>query len=113
MVRVVSTKEFDTLERLMPTDYQEQIKNIIKQLKETWQVGKPLGYPFFREKKLGKYRVYFLIYEDIDTVLLVTISDKKAQQETIDKIKQELNIYKDLIKKNTLTFPYFSLSSVL
>ena len=99
MVRVVSTKEFDAWERLMPKDYQEQIEKIIKQLKETWQVGRPLGYPFFREKKLGKYRLYFLVYEEIDTVLLVTMSDKKAQQETIDKIKHELDIYKDIIKK--------------
>ena len=99
MVRVVSTKEFDTWERLLPKDYRQQIENIIKQLKETWQVGKPLGYPFFREKKLGKYRLYFLVYEDIDTVLLVTMSDKTAQQETIDKIKHELDLYKDMIKK--------------
>ena len=99
MARVASTKEFDAWEKLLPKDYQEQIENIIKQLKETWQVGKPLGYPFCREKKLGKYRLYFLVYEDIDTVLLVTMSDKKAQQETIDKIKHELDIYKDLIKK--------------
>lgn len=99
MARVVSTKEFDTWERVLPKDYQEQIENIIKQLKETWKVGKPLGYPFFREKKLGKFRLYFLVYEDIDTVLLVTMSDKKAQQETIDKIKHELDIYQDLIKK--------------
>ena len=99
MVRVVSTKEFDTWEKLLPKDYQKQIENIIKQLKETWNVGKPLGYPFFREKKLGTYRLYFLVYQDINTVLLVTMSDKKAQQETIDKIKQELDLYKEMIKK--------------
>ena len=72
--------------KLLPKDYQEQIKKIIRQLKETHNVGKPLGYPFFREKKIGKYGVYFLVYEDIDTVLLITISDKKTQQGTIDNI---------------------------
>ncbi len=100
MVRVLSTKEFDTWERLLPKEYQEQIKDIISQLKETWEVGKPLGYPFFREKKMGKYRIYFLIYEDIETVLLITISDKKTQQETIDEIKDNLDFYRELIKKN-------------
>ena len=49
---------------------------------------------------MGKYRLYFLIYEDVDTVLLVTISDKKAQQDVIDKIKSELDSYKELIRKN-------------
>ena len=91
--------EFDELEESFSKDYQKQIENIIQQLKETWNVGKPLGYPFFREKKLGKYRLYFLVYEDIDTVLLITLSDKKAQQETIDKIKHELDVYKHIIKK--------------
>ena len=49
---------------------------------------------------MGKYRLYFLVYEDIDTVLLITISDKKAQQDTIDKIKSQLDYYKELIRKN-------------
>ena len=100
MPRVLSTKEFDTWEKLLPKEYQEQIKRIIRQLKETHDVGKPLGYPFFREKKIEKYRVYFLVYGDVDTVLLITISDKKTQQDTIDKIKENLDYYYDLIRKN-------------
>lgn len=100
MARVLSTKEFDTWEKLLPKEQQEQIKGFIEELKKSWDTGKPLGYPFFREKKMGKYRVYFLIYEDVDTVLLVTISDKKAQQDTIDNIKSQLDYYKELIRKN-------------
>ncbi len=100
MTRVLSTKEFDTWERLLPKDYQEQIQGFIKELKQNYNTGKPLGYPFFREKKMGKYRLYFLIYEDMDTVLLVTISDKNAQQDTIDNIKVQLDYYKQLIRKN-------------
>ena len=49
---------------------------------------------------MGKYRLYFLIHEDVDTVLLVTISDKKAQQDIIDTIKNQLDYYKELIRKN-------------
>ena len=100
MARVLSTKEFDTWEKLLPKDYQEQIQGFIKQLKQNYNTGRPLGYPFFREKKMGKYRLYFLIYEDVDAVLLVTISDKKAQQDIIDTIKSQLDYYKELIRKN-------------
>ena len=100
MARVLSTKEFDTWEKLLPKDYQEQIQGFIKELKQNYNPGRPLGYPFFREKKMGKYRMYFLIYEDVDTVLLVTISDKKAQQDIIDTIKSQLDYYKELIRKN-------------
>lgn len=99
MTRVLSTQEFDAWEKLLPKDLQEQVEGFIRQLKQSWHVGKPLGYPFFREKKMGKYQVYFLVYEDIDTVLLVTISDKKAQQGTIDQIKWQLDFYRDLVKK--------------
>ena len=100
MVRVLSTKEFDTWEKLLPKDCQEKIQGFIKELKQNYNTGKPLGYPFFREKKMGKYRLYFLIYEDADTVLLVTISDKKAQQDIIDTVKSQLDYYKELIRKN-------------
>lgn len=100
MTRVLSTREFDAWEKLLPKDYQDQIKGFIKELKINYDTGKPLGYPFFREKKMGKYRLYFLIYEDVNTVLLITISDKKAQQDTIDNIKSQLDYYKELIRKN-------------
>lgn len=99
MIHVLSTKEFDTWERLLSKEYGAEINKIIGQLKKSCAVGKPLGYPFFREKKFGKYRVYFLVYEDIDTVLLITISDKKAQQETIDRIKKQLDYYCERIRK--------------
>ena len=100
MTRVLSTKEFDTWEKLLPKEYGYRISELITRLKRTHSIGKPLGYPFFKEIKIEKYRVYFLVYEDIDTVLLVTISDKKAQQETIDRIKGQLDFYKEMIKRN-------------
>ena len=100
MVRGLSTEEFDAWEKLLPADYQEQTEKITEQLKQSWDIGKPLGYSFFREKKMGKYRIYFLVYGDIDVVLLITISDKNTQQETIDKIKSQLDFYKDIIRKN-------------
>lgn len=62
-------------------------------------VGDPLKYPFFREKKVGGKRVYFLIYSDIRAVLMVGISDKKEQQETIDDIKGRLEEYHEVIKE--------------
>lgn len=99
MNRVLSTEEFDKQEQNISKDYQDQIRKIIQELKTTSDVGKPLGFPFFREKKMDKYRVYFLIYKEHNTILLVTISDKKTQQETIDEIKRDLSIYKELIKK--------------
>ncbi|MEK6943415.1 MAG: hypothetical protein AABX00_05110 [Nanoarchaeota archaeon] len=95
----ISTKEFDTWERLLPKNLQKEIEEFIKELKKGSKIGQPLGYPFFLEKRIDGRRVYFLVYDDIDTVLLITISDKKAQQDTIDRIKKDLDYYKDIIRK--------------
>ncbi len=61
--------------------------------------GDPLGYVFFREKRLGVKRVYFLIYEELKAILMVAVSDKKTQQETIDEIKGKLSEYYETVKE--------------
>lgn len=99
MIRVLSTQEFDTWEKILSRNYAKEIQDTIRELKKTWKIGKPLGYSYFREKKFDKYRIYFLVYEELNTVLLITISDKKTQQETIDGIKEMLDHYKEIIKK--------------
>jgi len=100
MSRVLSTKEFDTFEKLLGGQYQKEISKIIEQLKKDPLVGKPLGYPFLREKKFGGYRLYYLFVEDKDTVLLLTISDKKSQQKTINELKEDLDSHFKSIRGN-------------
>jgi hypothetical protein len=72
-------------------------------------VGRFLSYTFFREKKMDDKRTYFLIYEELKTVLLVAISDKKAQQATIDEIKRLLPTLKEYViqrlKQRGVPFP--------
>ncbi|MBU2615752.1 MAG: hypothetical protein KKC19_01475 [Nanoarchaeota archaeon] len=68
-------------------------------LKEQPFSGKPLGYKFLREKKFGSKRILFLVYEEHKYIFLVTITDKKAQQQEIDLIKTSLDIYKDELKE--------------
>jgi len=42
--------------------------------------------------------VYFLVYDDLKIALMVSISDKKMQQETIDKIKAYLAEFRELVE---------------
>ncbi len=80
--------------------HQKRIVAFIHQL--TWKgglVGKPLSYPFFREKKFNGNRLYFLIYEEWKTVLLVSIGVKKTQPETIEQIKQNLNEHEEYARQ--------------
>ncbi len=41
----------------------------------------------------------FLVYEEHNSIFLITIKDIKAQQNEIDLIKTNLDIYKETIKK--------------
>ncbi|MFH1181417.1 MAG: hypothetical protein V1702_00495 [Candidatus Woesearchaeota archaeon] len=70
------------------------VEKILKQLYEEGDVvGKPLGLPFLREKKFGKKRLYYLIYEDWSVILIAAVSDKKAQEGTINRIAHETARY--------------------
>ena len=97
--KVYRTKTFDKGFDRLPFAEQEMIKKFEKKLVDAPYLGRPLGYVFFREKKLNSRRIYFLIYEDVVIILMVAISDKKAQQVTIDAIKSKLNEYSAYIKR--------------
>lgn len=73
------------------------VDKIETQLIENPFVGKPLGYKWFREKKFGKYRIYYLIYEEQKAVNIITLSDKKGQQYSISNIKRFFDLYKEEI----------------
>lgn len=61
-------------------------------------VGKPLDYKWFREKRLDGYRMYYLIYENLKSVYIIALSDKKDQQKTINTIRLFLHKYKSEIE---------------
>jgi len=75
------------------------IQNIFLQLKDNPYVGDQIKYKFFREKRLREKRIYYLVYDNLSAVLVVAVSDKKAQQETIDEIIKYLPEFKEYIEK--------------
>lgn len=101
MYAIYRTNTFDKeYLKYLSKEQQKEVENFEKkQLIENPYVGDHLGYPFLREKKLSGKRVYYLIYDDLKAVLMVKISDKKTQQETINHIKIMLEEYSEIIKK--------------
>ena len=97
--KVFTTKEFDKLFDKLDPQIQEQIGKEIDQLIINPYSCKPLGYKFFREKKVKGYRIYFLIYEEYLVVFIITISGKKDQQDVIEAIKAIIPLYKEEIKR--------------
>ena len=96
--KAFTTEEFDNLFDKLDSEIKKQISSEIDQLEDNPFVGKPLGYKFFREKKIKGYRIYYLIYETHLVVFIITISKKKDQQKAIDKIKMLMPYYKELIE---------------
>ena len=50
-------------------------------------VGDSLNVKWFREKRVDKYRIYYLIYDDLSVVFMVRTSEKKDQQRIINTIR--------------------------
>lgn len=96
---IYTTEEFDKDFNKLDKSIKEQIEKEIEQLQTNPYVGKPLGYKFFREKKIKNYRIYYLIYEEYVVVFVVALGGKKEQQRDIDIIKHLIPFYKEEIKK--------------
>ena len=99
MYKIFTTDEFDKRYQKLDKQLQREIAREIDQLEENPYSGKPLGYKFFREKKIMNYRVYFLVYAEFVVVFAITISTKKDQQEAIDKIRSLIPYYQQEIRK--------------
>ena len=81
-----------------PNDFKLWVDKMEDQLVENPYVGDPIRVPWFREKKKDKYRIYYLIYDDIKAVYLVGISDKKDQQRVINTVWLLLDYFRDEIR---------------
>ncbi len=98
--RVLETETFSRLFEALEKKEKEWIKKIIQQLKENPKAGKPLRLEWFREKKLGGKRLYYLVYEKSNAVLLVAFGGKKEQQKIIAHILQNKERYKKIVEGN-------------
>ena len=94
MFVVIGTETYLRELHKWPKQAFEQAEKISLKLAENPFVGKQLTYPFLREKKIGGRRIYYLVYEDLNLVLLIAVSDKKDQQATIDHIKGNLKEFR-------------------
>ena len=97
MFKIFKTKEFDDNYNKLDNSEKKRADKIRDQLSKNGNTtGKPLsGLKFFREKKFDGKRIYYLVYKEFNCILVIAISDKKAQQATINQILFNLNIYKN------------------
>lgn len=99
MFRVFTTKEFNKRLSCLDESDKKKVHKIMRQLKEKGcLLGKPLGRNYFREKKFGGKRLYFLVYKKFMVILGVGIGNKKTQQETIDNILRKIKEHERFVK---------------
>ena len=105
--KVYNSQTFDKELEKHDKSLQEYIDKLEDQLVENPYTGKPLNVRWFREKKLGKYRIYYLIYDDLESVFVVGLSGKKDQQKVINTTGLLLDFLRDeienIIDKEKLT----------
>lgn len=99
MYRVIGTETYQKEISQWTKEDREAAEKIPEKLAENPYIGDQLGYPFLRERRVKEKRVYYLIYDDLNLVLLVAVSGKKDQQKTIDYLKVHLHEFKELAEK--------------
>ena len=85
--KIYHSARFDRELAKFDLNFQKRVDKIEEQLVENPFVGDPLSVRWFREKRIGKYRIYYIIYEDLSVVFMVAISEKKDQQKVINTIR--------------------------
>jgi len=72
---------------------QEWIDAIKDQLKINLYTGKPLRFNWFREKKLGNKRLFYIINVNTNKAILIAFGTKKEQQRIINSIILNMERY--------------------
>ncbi len=99
------TEEFEKQYHKLPPDIKTRFEKQFRKVEENpFGIGKTLGYPWFRELKNDKFRVYYLVYDQQVIVLFVGVSEKKSQQLAIDIIKHNLVVFKEFIENRRKEF---------
>ena len=95
---IYETETFSKLYEVMEEEEKEWAYKIKLQLANNPGVGKPLKFDWFREKKFGNKRLYYLIYKNLNRILIVSFGSKKEQQKIINHVIENKERYKKLIE---------------
>ena len=72
MFKVYRTKEFEELMgKILTEEEQKRVDKIEGEIAEIGFTGSPLGFKFLREKRISGKRIYFLVYAEFKSALMV------------------------------------------
>ncbi len=96
---VYTTESFQEQIKSLSDSEKRVIGKVYLQLKGNPYVGDQIRYRFFREKRIKEKRIYYLVYDNLASVLVVAFGGKKAQQETIEEIIKDFPEYRKYMEK--------------
>ncbi len=86
LFEILETEPFHSLFEKLDRREQEWIRKIKEQLKTNPFAGKPLRFDWFREKKFENKRLYYIVSQKYQRVLIFAFGNKKQQQKIIDHL---------------------------
>lgn len=98
MNEVYETETFSKLYDAAEKVEQDWIDKIKDHLGQNLRTGQPLRFDWFREKKLGDKRLFYLINEQTHKAILISFGSKKEQQQIINHIIINKEKYLSLIR---------------
>lgn len=93
--KVFHSDEFDRQLSKFDKIFQDRLDKVEGKLSINPCYGNQLGIRSFRETRLGTYRFYYIIYEDLKSIYMVAISDKKDQQKVINTIRLFFDVFRE------------------
>jgi len=99
MFKIYHSKRFDKELSKFDQNFQSIIDKIEDKISENPYSGDPLNVKWFREKRYEKWRIYYIIYENLQAVIMVAISEKKDQQKVINTIRLLFNFFREEIER--------------
>ena len=97
--KIYHSRRFDRELVKYNKSFQNRVDKIENEIVKNPYTGNPLNVKWFREKRYNKYRIYFLIYEDLQSAIMVGISEKKDQQKIINTIRLLFDFFRKELEK--------------
>ena len=96
-MRTFRTKPFQkATQKIFSHEQQEQLRTFEKDLIAGEQRGKPLGPYWLREARIQAKRAYYVTQPG--GAMFIGASKKKQQQETIDRLRERLDAFRDALR---------------
>lgn len=96
---VYTTESFDKEVEKLSIGDQRIIEKMYPKIGENPYTSDQLRYRHLREKRIREKRVYFLVYDDLQAVLVVALGGKKDQQTTINHIVSYFDEYRAYLER--------------